>query len=360
MSSDAVRAATEVDNPALIDLERLCPQGTRLRMHSEREDYFFRARMYGDARTLVAEDRDKGTLFGVLAAAMKDVSIGGVARPAAFFYDLRVHPSYRRSVLGRHMLRAWRSMERWAEERGAHLIYGLVKKDNTPMTVMAGGKTGYLFNGGMTVQSRPVFRRLTARGAPEALEEISADDPRLVARTLSEYGDRDFFPEAFRAGLLSPEMRASGLFSFLQLGRGSSWASVGIFRAFRLVRTRVTTIPLAYKILRPVFAALEPLLPLPRIPREGGSIAYCHVFNHLAEGPDGIRLWRRLIAHANDIALDEGASLLTGAFDPEDRFHALFRKGAINRIEYRLGMKPLRAGVPTELRGFYPDVRDMS
>ena len=32
----------------------------------------------------------------------------------------------------------------------------------------------------------------------------------------------------------------------------------------------------------------------------------------------------------------------------------------MNRIEYRLGMKPLRAGVPTVLRGFYPDVRDMS
>jgi hypothetical protein len=32
----------------------------------------------------------------------------------------------------------------------------------------------------------------------------------------------------------------------------------------------------------------------------------------------------------------------------------------MNRIDYRLGMKPLRPGVPTELRGFYPDVRDMS
>jgi len=63
------------------------------------------------------------------------------------------------------------------------------------------------------------------------------------------------------------------------------------------------------------------------------------VFNHLAEGPEGIRLW---------LALDEGATLLTIAFDPDDRFHALFRRRAMNRIEYRLGVKALRPGVPAE------------
>jgi hypothetical protein len=87
---------------------------------------------------------------------------------------------------------------------------------------------------------------------------------------------------------------------------------------------------------------------------------YCHVFNHLAEGPEGIRLWLALVAHANNLALDEGATLLTSAFDPDDRFHALFRRGAMNHIEYRLGMKALRPGVPAELARFYPDVRDMS
>jgi len=357
MLSDAVRSATEADNPALIRLERLCPQGTRLRMYSEREDYFFRARMYGDTRMLVAEDRARGRLFGVLAAAMKDLYIGGVVRPAAFFFDLRVHPDYRVSVRGRHILVAWKAMERWAEERGAHLIYGLMKHDNAAMTALVDRRLGYRFAGGMTVQSRPVFRRVRVHEAPD---EIPPDDPRLVERTWAEYGDRDFFPEAFRDRLLSPEMRASGLFSFFQLRRGPSWASIGLFRASRVIRTRVTAIPWAYKLLQPVFSAFEPLLPLPRIPREGGSIGYCHVFNHLAEGLEGIRLWRALIAHANNLALDEGATLLTSAFDPDDRFHALFRRGAMNRIEYRLGMKALRPGVPAELARFYPDVRDMN
>jgi len=155
-------------------------------MHSEREDYFFRSRLYGDTRVLVAEDRARGRLFGVLAAATKDLYICGLVRPAAFFFDLRVHPDYRVSVRGRHILVAWKAMERWAEERGAHLIYGLMKRDNAAMTALVDRRLGYRFAGGMTFQSRPVFGRVRVDGAPE---EIPSDDPRLVERTWAEYGD---------------------------------------------------------------------------------------------------------------------------------------------------------------------------
>jgi len=360
MQPHIVRPASETDNAALIELERLCPQGTRLRMYSERDDYFFRARLYGDAHTLVVEDRGEGRIFGVLGASMKDISVRGERRPAAFFYDLRLHPDYRKSVRGRFMLTAWKAMERWAGERGAHLIYGLVKKDNAPMTALVDSRMGYRFAGGMMIQSRPVFRRSRLR---EAAREIAPDDARLVARTQAAYGRRDFFPVVFRDRLLTPAMEASGLFSFLELQRGRSWASIGMFRASRVMRTRIVTIPGAYKLLQPLFSSLSPLVPLPRIPREGGSIGYCHVFNHLADGPEGTRLWRQLIAHANNAALEDGADLLTSAFDPFDAgdgFHAMFRRGAMNTIEYRLGIKALVPDLPAVDFSFYPDVRDMN
>ncbi len=329
-------------------------------MYSEREDYFLRARMYGDTHTLVAEDRERGILFGVLAAAMKRLAIGGEIRPAAFFYDLRIHPEYRKTSRGRHMLAAWKAMEAWAGSGGAHVIYGLIKKDNSPMLALVDRRMGYGFAGGMMIRGRPVFRRARVRHAPE---EVGADDPQLVAATRARGDERDFFPAEFRDTLLTPPMRDSGLFSFHRLARAGSWASIGLFRSCRVQRTRVMTIPPLYGLAGPVFAALRPLVPLPRIPREGGSIGYCHVFNHHAEGPEGQGLWRELIAWANNAALDEGAELLTGAFDPfdtADRFHAAFRRGALNSIEYRLGMKPLVPGVPAGPFRFYPDVRDMN
>ena len=360
MPGHVIRPASEADNSALIDLERICPQGTHLRMHSEREDYFLRARLYGDTHTLVAEDQDRGIIYGVLAAAMKSLSLAGEVRPAAFFYDLRVHPDYRMSVKGRRMLTAWKMMEDWATHRGAHLIYGLIKKDNAPMTVMVDRRMGYDFAGGMMIRSRAVFRRARLRQVPE---EVSPDDPRLVAATRARGEGRDFFPREFRDSLLTGPMRASGLYSFHRLSRGGSWAGIGLFRSCRIQRTRVLSIPPAYRMLAPLFSAIEPLVPLPRIPREGESIGYCHLFTITPRDPKDFASGTSWSAHANNIALDEGAGLLTGAFDPfdrGDRFHDMFRRGAITSIEYRLGMKALVPGLGNGPFSFYPDVRDMN
>jgi GNAT superfamily N-acetyltransferase len=366
MPADAIRLATEADNAALRELERSCPQGAHLRLHSERDDYFLRSRLYGNDHTLVAEDRGRGRLIGVMAAALKDVYIAGAVRPAAFFYDLRVHPDYRRSLLGRHMLGVWNAMERWAQQAGAHLIYGLVKHDNDPMIGMRGKRSGYRFVGGMEVASRAVFRRQPVREAPE---ELRREEPELSRAVWERYGGRDFYPAAFRHELLTPAMVASGLFSYLRLRRAGSWAALGLFRAARVQRTRVVRIPAGYRMLRPLFSALSPLLPLPRIPREGGSIGYYCLFNSLAEGPQGPALWRELVAHANNLALEEGASLLTGAFDAGepvgagrsgDPFLAEFLRGALNRIQYLLGVRVLAGDLPERPRGYFPDVRDMN
>jgi GNAT superfamily N-acetyltransferase len=360
------RAVTAADNPGLRELERSCPQGRRLKIYSERDDYFLRSRLYGNDYTLVAEDRQQGRLIGVMAAALKEVYLGGAVRPAAFFYDLRVHPDYRRSVLGRHMLEVWNDMERWAQESGAHLIYGLVKHDNEPMIGMRDKRSGYRFVGSMQVVSRPVYRRKRVRELPE---EVRPEDAELSRAVWRRYGSRDFYPAAFRHELLTPAMAATGLFSFHRLRRGGSWAALGLFRAARVQRTRVVRIPSGYKLLRPLFSALRPLLPLPRIPVEGGSIGYYCIFNSLAEGPQGPALWRELVAHANNLALEEGAALLTGAFDPGDPpgagrggdpFLVEFRRGALNCIDYLLGVRALAPDLPDRPRGYFPDVRDMN
>jgi hypothetical protein len=110
MSEDAVRLATADDNPKLIELEHSSPQGMRLQIYSERKDYFFRSTPYGNQHTL------------------------------------RLHPDYRRTVLGRHMLLVWNLMDGWAEESGAALMYGLVKSENTTMIDFQRKKQSYRFN----------------------------------------------------------------------------------------------------------------------------------------------------------------------------------------------------------------------
>jgi GNAT superfamily N-acetyltransferase len=355
MLPDVVRIATPADNDALRELERACPQGSKLRISSERDDYFVRSRLYGNDHTLVAVDKAHDRIFGVIAASMKEVLIGGTPTKAAIFNDLRIHPDYRRSVLARHMLGAWIAMERWAGENGARAVYGLMKADNENMLGIQRKKSGYLIVGGMAVLNRPVFRR-ARRGTPP--EQVPAGDHGVAEMVWREYGGRDFVPVALRDRCPTPEMDATGLFQTWRLSSGDSRASIGVYRASKLLRTRVITIPWYYRVAGPVFRAINPVVPLPRIPRPGGTIAYTFVYNHLAEGPRGMNLWRELLGHANNVALADGADLLTAAFDPSDRFLPAFARGSLNRIDYRLGMRWL-SGDPPPVRACFVDPRDM-
>ena len=358
MIDDVVRPAVPADNPPLLELERSCPQGTRLQIWSEREDYFFRSALYGNHHTLVTVDPAERRLFGVMAATLKEVQVGGRTLRAAYFYDLRIHPDYRRTVLGRHMLGVWNEMERWAGRQGAHLIYGLVKGDNEVMLRLQRKRAGYRLAGRQLIVSRPLARPRRLRLAPEEVD-LARDPGGLVPRLLAEYGSRQLFPAVFRERYLTPEMERTGLYTCWALREAGSFASLGFLSLHRLVRTRVTRLPRSYSLLRPLLAAAGRLLPLPRIPRPGEPIGYCHVFNHLAEGPRGLELWRELLRFAGNRAAGEGAVLLTSAFDPADRFLPHFARGAISRIEYRLGVRALRPGVPETLGPLYPDVRDM-
>ena len=216
MLPDALRIATPADNDALRELERACPQGTKLRICSERDDYFVRSRLYGNDHTLVAVDRAKDRIFGVIAASTKEVLIGGAPRKIVVFNDLRVHPDYRRTVLARHMLGAWLAMERWAKDVGAHAICGLVKADNEAMLGFQGKKSEYRFVGRMIVLNRAVFRRARIPAAPEP---VPAGDPQLSTELWKEYGERDFVPVALRERCPTPEMEATGLFETWRLAR---------------------------------------------------------------------------------------------------------------------------------------------
>jgi GNAT superfamily N-acetyltransferase len=353
---DALRLATPADNDALRELELACPQGSALRICSERDDYFIRSRLYGNDHTLVAVDKGRNRIFGVISASAKEVLVGGEIRRAVIFNDLRVHPEYRRGVLARHMLGAWLAMERWAREVEGHAICGLVKADNETMLGFQGKRSEYRFVARMVVLNRPVFRRSRARSAPE---QVPAGDPELAEALWKQYGERDFIPVALRERCPTPEMEASGLFSTWRLRRNGSWASIGVYRVSRTMRTRVIAIPWYYRLAGPAFSTLSRVVALPRIPKPGGTIGYTFVYNHLTAGPQGAALWRELLAHANDLAMDDGADLLTGAFDSADRFLPAFARGALNRIDYRFGMRWL-AGDPPPIRAYYVDPRDMA
>ncbi len=84
-----------MDNEALLALDRQCVVAAATPVAFDRApDFFARSRPYAHWRTYVAES-DSG-LIGVGAMALKRVLVGGRPVEAAYFYDLRVAPDYRR------------------------------------------------------------------------------------------------------------------------------------------------------------------------------------------------------------------------------------------------------------------------
>ena len=356
MSESGIRPATESDNEALIEIERACPQGSRLIMHSERSDYLYRAKLFGNHHTVVAVDH--GRVFGVLAATLKKVLIDGEEVDAAYFYDLRIHPDFRRTVTGRNMLKVWFETEKWAKDSGARIMYGMIKGDNETMLGMQRKKRAYKFSGEMLIVSRAVFKR-NAVDLPVEHVDLSRHGRDLAAEVYKEYGSKNLFPANLTDSYLTEEMDKTGLFSCYRVSSGESWASVGLYRICREIWMRVLKLPWYYRIARPAFETLRPVLPLPFIPAQGDQVRYYHVFNHLSGGPDGDKLWKILICHINNLALAEGATIVTGCFSPGDRFYNMFKRGAMNTMPYRIGYKPLTGDREYCFSPFAPDVRDM-
>jgi hypothetical protein len=210
----------------------------------------------------------------------------------------------------------------------------------------------------MEVLSRPVYRRHRVGEVPQEVD-LTTKNREMGEAVAAEYGHLPLFPSDLRNAYLSEPMRETGLFSCFRLARGESWASVGLYRVSREIWTRVVTLPWYYRAARPITVAIRPILPLPVIPREGDQVRYYHLFNHLASGPDGMKLWAEIVRYLNNVALDEGATLITGMFDPTDRFCAAFRRGALNRIAYKIGYRALGADADYSFTPFAPDARDM-
>jgi hypothetical protein len=353
MPSIEIRKATIADNDALIALERACPQGANLSIASERKDYFVRAKFYGNQHTIVATAG--GVVVAVLAGTLKPLEVDGREVTGALLYDFRLHPDYRRALGGVFVVRAWNQMEAWARESGADFIYGFVKTDNHIMRGFFDRK-GYSDAGRMVIASRAVFRRKAVRFAAAETPRPGGD---YTKEFLGTYGDRPLFPVPFRDAPISKSMSDTGLFSYFRVEDGGSSASAGLLRVSEALAMRVLKIPAYYRVARSVARALSPLVKLPSIPRPGETITYHIPFLPTLTGPRGPELWKDLLARFNNRALDAGCTLLTCAYADGDPILSAYGRGAINRIEYILGYKPLTTGLPTQLDGFFVDPRDM-
>ncbi len=181
----SVGAADDADNAELLDLERMCPQGTSLVLQFDRSpDFFLRSKVYENYNVYVAEE--KGRIAGTAGATLKEFNVNGEAVKGVYIYDLRVHPAFRGRRIGSELVQ--RVMK---EENEADLAYGIIMEDNYPSIALF-KRLGFQKIHDFMLLSVPLYRK--KEKTTNRARKMNADDaPRVVNLINDYYRNHDFF-----------------------------------------------------------------------------------------------------------------------------------------------------------------------
>jgi len=185
-----VREATPQDNAALLALDRQCVVAAATPVAFDRSpDFFARSRPYAHWRAYVAEG-DSG-LIGVGAMALKRVLVDGQPVEAAYLYDLRVAPSYRRLGVAKAVGDAIRA---YARSLRPAVAYSLVMEGNVASLTFVQGR-------GSTPLRSCALRLIPVEGigptdpASAGLRALADSELESVLRLArAAHPDHDLFP----------------------------------------------------------------------------------------------------------------------------------------------------------------------
>lgn len=183
-----VREAVPEDNAALLALDRQCVVAAATPVAFDRSpDFFARSRPYAHWRAFVAEGGSG--LIGVGAMALKRVLVGGRPVEAAYFYDLRVAPGFRRLGVAKAVGDAIREYTRSLHPA---IGYSLVMEGNIASLSFVQGR------GSRPVRSCALslipVESIAAGDATrlQALDDTAAEAVLRLAR--AAHADHDLFP----------------------------------------------------------------------------------------------------------------------------------------------------------------------
>lgn len=137
MKSVHLRQYRPEDEAALLELERLSPQGRRLVFEMRRKKFADRAQTFQHHLIFVAEQHS--SVVGVGAVAKVPIHVDGREIPANFFFDFRVHPAFRHQGIGAAL---YTNLQELAWELYDTTINIATMKDNNVITKRALGRGG--------------------------------------------------------------------------------------------------------------------------------------------------------------------------------------------------------------------------
>ena len=334
----SIRAASEDDNEALLELEEICPEGTELVLQFDRSPaYFFRSGVYDHFDCYVAEE--EGKIAGTVGATLKQFSVGGEVVNGLYIRDLRVHPGFRRRRVGSSLVE-----HATIEAKQADLVYALVMEDNDP-SIGLFRRLGYQSIRDLTLWNVPLYKR--RKRALSTIREMTPEDLPKVVHLINEYyRNCDFFLALRVPDFLSRtnRLRKYGLRSMLVAEVDNRIvACAGLWDYSAILRATVLQLTMKLKLLSHVLSFLNHFVNTAKLPSVGEALKLIYVtdFAH-AEG--SLDQAADLIEHCLTLANDYGGHFLSIPFDASDPRTPLLRKHGAVPVMYHVYAKNLKAG----------------
>jgi GNAT superfamily N-acetyltransferase len=337
---DPARDAAEA-----LALDRGVVQGERIRLSFHRSTFHRRCENF--ARWHISTARLDGRLVGLAAVALKDVVLHGEPRLAAFGFDLRVDPAFRRQRIGRQVSEHARG---WARDHGADLEYSWVIDDNRASLALAEAMHGQRVSA-YAYLVVPTHRRLAPRAA---FAEAHPDE--VHERHRSVEGPFDLYGDPRIEGRMGPRVGSWAVRDGADSASCSAWDNREILG--EIVQGLPPTLAVASAALR-----LPPLrwARLPAVPVVGRPVASWYLYDAAATRPDlAVDLVRGVVGRARARGIDYLYLAHTSAQRRwVDAVRAELPSLFAPVVRYVMVARSHRPGPPRPIDRPYVDVRDL-
>lgn len=348
----SIRRASDEDNQALLDVEKMCPQGTGLVLLFDRSpDFFLRSKAYDNYSVYVAEEGAK--IVGTISTTIKELNIDGRRTKSVYVYDMRVHPDYRgkgiASSLHQHAL---------AEADDARLAYVIIMEENYPSIALI-KKMGFQNIHDVLLLNIPLYERQTR--TTHEIRSVTADDvPQVVDLINDYYRDRDFFSLLTETDFLDKTKRLPGygLQNVQVIEEGNRIvACAGLWDYSEIFRVSALRVSAKLRVLRSFLKFISIFRETARLPSVGEPFRLMYVRDFAFIGK--MDLVDELVRHCLCLANDRGCNFLSFALDPADPIIPLLAKYKPVRVTYHVYAKSLEQKALSSPTMMYIDAADL-
>jgi ribosomal protein S18 acetylase RimI-like enzyme len=347
----SIRVADDADNAELLDLEKMCPQGTSLVLQFDRSpDFFLRSRVYENYKVYVAEE--EGKIVGTVGATLKEFNISEEVVKGVYIYDLRVHPTFRGRGIGSKLV------QQVMADNEADLAYGIIMEENYPSIALF-KRLGFQHIHDLMFLSVPLYKR-QGQTTSKVREMTTGDAPSVVDLINNHYRSHDFFAPLSIDKFLhrTRQLTDYGLQSTQVVEvENQIVATAGLWDYSGILRTSVLRVTARLKTLTYILRFANLFTSTMKLPSVGEPFRLMYLTDFAFTGETGPV--RELIEHCLSLSYGCGCNFLMFPLDPLNTAVPLIAKYRPIRGLYHIYAKSLKEKALSTHRMIYVDAMDL-